>query len=402
MINTKIVLQKKSTNKDGKHPLKLCFNFKKKQVFINLKIAVSEKDFNNGTIKGTEKHLNNIISAKKLQIDGLLQNLELKGELNKFTPEKLKKYIESGGVSDETDKKLAFRTLTEKYITDNLNKKSSIDKYKFTLSKIAKFCNLDNLYLCDINFNWLTEFDAFCTKSGMAVNGKGIYLRCIRAVFNFAINLNLISFNDYPFRRFKIKRSQTKHRNVSIDDLRAVINFDSQSFIEQQKQKNKHISKFPDIEKYRDVFLLSFYLCGLNLKDLLFLTAKDIQNNTLNILREKTGIPIVLKIEPEAQVIIDRYKGQKYLLSFLDTYQTDDYLNFIRRVNKSLRHIFPYLSIYWARHTWATIAAELDIPDSIIDLAMGHKLQGMSAIYINRNRNKVFEANRKVIDYVLV
>ena len=56
--------------------------------------------------------------------------------------------------------------------------------------------------------------------------------------------------------------------------------------------------------------------------------------------------------------------------------------------------------MYWARHTWATVAAELDVPDAVIDMALGHKLSGMSAVYIKRNNNKVVEANRKVIDFV--
>lgn len=37
-----------------------------------------------------------------------------------------------------------------------------------------------------------------------------------------------------------------------------------------------------------------------------------------------------------------------------------------------------------------------------IDIAMGHKIQGMAGIYINRNLKKVSDANRKVIDYLKV
>ena len=54
--------------------------------------------------------------------------------------------------------------------------------------------------------------------------------------------------------------------------------------------------------------------------------------------------------------------------------------------------------MYWARHSWATVASEIDIADATI--AMGHKIQGMAGIYINRNLKKVSDANRKVIDYL--
>ena len=56
----------------------------------------------------------------------------------------------------------------------------------------------------------------------------------------------------------------------------------------------------------------------------------------------------------------------------------------------------------WARHTWATMCAELDVPDPTISLGMGHRIAGhrTTAIYIKRDQRKVDEANRKVIDYI--
>ena len=69
---------------------------------------------------------------------------------------------------------------------------------------------------------------------------------------------------------------------------------------------------------------------------------------------------------------------------------------------KTVAPLFPKLSTYWARHTWATIAAELDIPKETIAAALGHGLGNTTtAIYINFNTKKVDEANRRVIDYVL-
>ena len=60
----------------------------------------------------------------------------------------------------------------------------------------------------------------------------------------------------------------------------------------------------------------------------------------------------------------------------------------------------PYITGYWARHTWATIAGKLDVPDPIVDIAQGRTVKGMAGIYIARNMGKITEANRKVIDYL--
>ena len=100
----------------------------------------------------------------------------------------------------------------------------------------------------------------------------------------------------------------------------------------------------------------------------------------------------------------------------MDVYS--DYRYFVKRMNTALKQIgettrsglggkkdrkplFPELSSYWARHTWATLAAELDIPKETISAALSHSTDDTTSIYIRFNRKKIDEANRKVIDYVL-
>lgn len=115
--------------------------------------------------------------------------------------------------------------------------------------------------------------------------------------------------------------------------------------------------------------------------------------------------------------LISRYKGRIHLLDAADRYS--NYENYRERVNKALRTIGPMkrvgrggrkerqplfskITTYWARHTWATIAADLDIPDAVISMALGHAGENSTTdIYIRRNMRKVDEANRRVLDWVL-
>ena len=70
-------------------------------------------------------------------------------------------------------------------------------------------------------------------------------------------------------------------------------------------------------------------------------------------------------------------------------------------MNKYLKRMVPGISSHWAKHSWATIAAELEIPIETISTALGHKIgSGTTAIYIKFNQRKVDDANRKVIDYL--
>ena len=69
---------------------------------------------------------------------------------------------------------------------------------------------------------------------------------------------------------------------------------------------------------------------------------------------------------------------------------------------KEITPRFPGISSYWSRHTWATIAASLDIPKETIAAALGHGGNTVTDIYIDFDQRKVDEANRKVIDYVFL
>ena len=167
-----------------------------------------------------------------------------------------------------------------------------------------------------------------------------------------------------------------------------------------------------------DWFFLIFYLIGINAVDLFSLT--EIINGRVEYRRSKTGRLYSIKVEPETMAIIERYRGQQHLFSFADEYQ--DHRTWLNRTNRTLRVVgpveivprkngrpgkkqrtglFPHISTYWARHTWATIAAELDVPKETIAAALGHGGQTVTDIYINFDSKKIDEANRKVIDYVL-
>ena len=132
--------------------------------------------------------------------------------------------------------------------------------------------------------------------------------------------------------------------------------------------------------------------------------------------RSKTKRLYSIKVEPEAMAIIEKYRGKGRLLDILDRY--GNHKDYVKRLNGNLQRIgvvkregrggkkvlnplFPTLTTYWARHTWATIAASLDIPKETIAAALGHGGNTVTDIYIDFDRKKVDDANRRVMDWVL-
>ncbi len=62
---------------------------------------------------------------------------------------------------------------------------------------------------------------------------------------------------------------------------------------------------------------------------------------------------------------------------------------------------FAGLTTYWARHTWATIAAGLDIPKEVIARCLTHSWgQTVTDTYIDFDWRKVDEAVKKVVELV--
>jgi integrase len=284
------------------------------------------------------------------------------------------------------------------YYENFMNKKSggTYEVYLNTYNRLKSYIKTDICFE-EINKSWLQDFEMFLSSTNRK-NSCNIHLRNIRAVFNDAID-NEVTTN-YPFRTFKIKAEQTAKRSLTIDELRFIF-FDMQ--VEEWQ------------EKYLDYFKLIFLLCGINTIDLANL--KEIKNGRVEYRRAKTHKLYSIKVEPEAMEIINRHKGVHNLLDILDYGdEVKDFKNWRRRFNeclssfgevtigkqgkKTIKPYFPELTSYWARHTWATIAAELDIPKETIAKALGHSDNSVTDIYINFDRNKIDEANRKVIDYV--
>lgn len=287
-----------------------------------------------------------------------------------------------------------FIAHTEKY-----ERRSTRESNEYTLSCMRKFVhdNLNMLNFEDINYAWLSDFESFMKKAGLSQNTRKIHFGNIRTAMREAYKRELTDAD--PFRRFSFRPAKTRKRSLTIDELRKLFDYPVE----------------PYAEIYRDMMKLSFMLLGINTIDLFNL--KEIKKGRIEYDRSKTGGLFSIKVEPEAQMIIDKYKGCNGLLCITDRWS--DYRNFRHQLNAAIKRIgkaqgkgkkdlegegpFAEVTSYWMRHTWSTIAYELDIPDATISLALGHEggENRTTNIYIHRNQKKVDEANRRVLDWVL-
>lgn len=274
--------------------------------------------------------------------------------------------------------------------------------YEHTWSRLEAFVEsrctigIDKLTFEDVNLGWLERFEAYLAETA-SKNARNIHLRNIRAVFNYALDHEMdIS---YPFRRFKIRPEETRKRSLPVEDLRELIAMETEDYA----------------ELYRDMFVLSFMLIGINMADLYKI--ERIENGRIEYRRAKTHRLYSIKVEPEAMAIIERWRGRDALLCIADRWT--DHRNFVHQCNLALQKLgmtytgkrgaregesrWPGLSTYWARHTWSTIAYnKCKIPKDVISQALGHASGSKTTeIYLDKDQSLVDEANRRVLDYVL-
>lgn len=387
-VTIHIYLDKRSAKRGDEAPLKIGINKQGSSAYINLgvKILPTQWDSSKERIKNRpdKSTLQSYIDNQKSSASNIILDLLKKGELAKLTATQIKnKVVEIMEPTAATANSFYSRYLA---YAESRTAKRTKDIYLVTAKRMVEYdAKIKTKAFEDITKDWLRGFDTFLQYTSPSVNGRSIHFRNIRAVFRDAM-ANEITMS-YPFRVFKIKSEPTIKRSLTIDELHRLFSFHG------NERQTMAV----------DMFKLSLFLIGINVADLCNLSEIE-KDGYLRYKRQKTQKLYCIKVEPEALTIIEKYRGRNHLLNILDRYANVH--TFTATLGKVLQSIdgFENLTSYWARHTWATIASELDIPVDVISHALGHSFSTgakVTQVYINFNQQKIDDANRKVINYIL-
>lgn len=231
-----------------------------------------------------------------------------------------------------------------------------------------------------IDRDFLFNYEADMLKKGKSITTVAIYLRCLRAVFNLAIQRKLVSRDNYPFgiAGYTIPQSENVKKALVKGSLKSLLDY----HFEDHKK-----------EYYLDCWRLSYYLIGMNFIDMANLTEENIQDDNIVYHRSKTKKtkrvkkPIVIPFHKEAQAVLKKYKGEgKYLLHIInDDMTTMEQINAIdwwrkktvETVNEAAQAvgIKGPIVLYTARHSAAT-----KLVQNGADIATAKELLGHSSI----------------------
>lgn len=385
MAKISLRLDKRRARKDGTYPLKVAVSRSSRTTYVPLNIYLREEEWDadrQEVVRRSDRRMLNVLIKDKLaSFNSELLRIQMDGGLRQMKTGELMDRL-AGERADEGGPLRLFQ-FWERYVASIPNQRTR-QLYEATAKKIERFCDRPgDLTFEDITVSWLRAFEADMAKT-LKINSRSIHLRNLRAVFNAAIDDDLITC--YPFRRFPIKSQETAKLALTLYQLRKLHDLDVEPFM----------------RKYIDIYFLGFYLIGINMVDMARLAPPVAGRITYE--RAKTHKFYSIRLEPEAKKIMDRYPGKNGLLSFFDNVKSYRSISF--REGHNLHEIgkmigIPGLTYYSCRHTWATLAADIDIPDDVIALALGHSRRTVTDVYIRRNLAKVDDANRRVIDYFL-
>lgn len=392
MATLGLALNKYYKSKDGSLRIRVSLYHNCETVYINTPYSVeNEKQWSNGkVVRSTESA--NINTRLRNLLNKYQDTLNDLPNISVLTCKQLKELIirRCNGNSSMT----IHRCATE-YIDSCKNDRSEDYISMLTLSlKYIDKCLGENAFISELSTADVITFKQWLkdnTDAGESTIGK--YLSHFKVFINYAVRKQYVKYDLHPFATTQISKSAIKDdEDISLDSLLAIRN----AVIERKRETIA-----------RDMFMLSFYLGGINLIDIT--TANLYKKDELEYVRQKvksrSQIKVCLPITEQAKFLIEKYVNSR--TGVLDFGLNSSYKTLRRYIDRGLKELAKSLEIsenltfYSARKTFSQFAADLGVPNSVIDYCIGHspKSNGVIAHYTKVRKQQAAIAIKRVIDY---
>ena len=286
-------------------------------------------------------------------------------------------------------------SFARKVIADmkKIGKRSTANRFEISLSSFLRYTEGKEVAWADFTSTYILGYEEFLMKRGLCRNSTSCYMRNLRSIVNRAIE------EDYevprnPFKHVYMGVDKTVKRAIPLDTVCRIRDLD--------------LSGHPALDFARNVFMFSFYTRGMSFIDIAYLRKSDVIGDMITYSRRKTRQQLRVRIEPATLKIIEHFgkNESQYLLPILsDSGDVElQYVNAYNRVNRNVKKIGKILgldtklTLYVARHAWASIAHTNNVPLSTISKAMGHDSENTTLIYLQSlDTSSVDKANSDII-----
>lgn len=273
-----------------------------------------------------------------------------------------------------------------------LGKTRTSETYTATLKSFMEFRKEQDVPLDGITSDLMLLYEAHLKAKGIRMNTISFYIRILRAVYNRAVEKELTPQRN-PFRHVYTGVEKTVKRAIPIKIIKTL--------------KELDLSIKSSLDFARDMFMFSFYTRGMSFIDMAYLKKTDLQNGILTYCRRKTGQQLTIKWEKCMEEIIEKYPSNNsdYLLPIIKEQGNErkQYNNALHLVNYRLKDLSKMLKLqrpitmYVARHSWASTAKAKNIPLSVISEGMGHDSEATTQIYLASLETSIVDKANKMI-----
>lgn len=271
--------------------------------------------------------------------------------------------------------------------------------YANALRNFMKYRGENDLPFDDMSDEVMQDYEAWMLHAGLKRSSTSCYMRTLRTLYRQAVDDGLTEDRDI-FRKVHVSVGKTRKRAVASSVIRAILSLD--------------LTGKPSLDFARDIFMFSFYTRGMSFVDIAHLKKSNLRNGLLTYNRRKTFQSLTIQWELPMQDIVNRYAGQTvgtpYMFPIIkgDTFAAHlAYTQTLQRINRSLKRIGIMIGLsvplttYVARHSWASIARNMNVPLSVISEGLGHDSDKTTQIYLaSLDTSMINKANRKIIKQI--
>lgn len=283
-----------------------------------------------------------------------------------------------------------FMTFLDKY-GQSKDKVRTRENYAYVWRMLFDYVRarrLDGLSFADINYERLVDMKAWLRGEHKGEQTRFKFESYVRAAFKEGLRMKMCSRDSDPFLDYRIEPvPEHDIETISRKQVKELMEVDCDGH--------------PGLQRAKDVLLGSFYLCGINFQDMYSLPMGDEAVYIRQKVDKRTQRHVRVRVEPELSVIVAKYQGDGRMFNFEAGCRSLQY-----RLDDNFRALSAELgfkvNMAIIRRTWATLAAEIECPDSVINHSMGHIVRTVNArFYEKYDWSRTANWNRKVIDYVL-
>lgn len=382
-----LLLITRKIKNSGKYPVKIRVIYDRKSKDFPIGLDLTQSEFDGAISKNVKKDFRRI--SMKLN-EGLFKANKIISDIGIFTFQKFQDQF-NGRLKEASN----IYPFFDEYILSLENQKriKTAISYKTAKHSFEKYKK--NLGLYDITPQFLKQYELYQNSRGISNTTVGIYVRALRAIYNYAISLNVIKRDEsYPFgkSKFVIPAGRNIKKALKKDEVLAIFNYE--------------IMPGTPMEKARDFWMLSFFCNGINFADIAKLKNKDIDENMLRFVRAKSENStradrtiISCHLTTPSLAIINKWRSKiktedDYLFPILEPSDSPEndvkkIAQFIKNTNKYMNRITTDLGFtkkvttYFSRHSAATILKNSGAPIEQIKEALGHHSSNTTQKYLD-------------------